>query len=104
MKRTPCESMMWTGLPAIRKEFALCMVNEFGLSQKEVAQQLELSPAAICQYVSKKRGNLIDIDKKLLEEIKKSVELIINDDKNLISETCRICKFMQILVSEDEID
>ena len=58
MKRTTCEYMMWSGLPVIRKGIAESMINDFGLSQKEAAEQLGLTPAAVCQYVSNKRGKV----------------------------------------------
>ncbi|MCX6667314.1 MAG: transcriptional regulator, partial [Euryarchaeota archaeon] len=63
MKRTPCEYMMWNGLPVIRREIAEKMINNFGLSQKDAAEKLGVTPAAICQYLSKKRGKLNIIDK-----------------------------------------
>ena len=65
MKRTTCEYMMWSGLPIIRKGIAESMISDFGLSQKEAAEQLGITPAAVCQYVSNKRGK-IEIKMKLL--------------------------------------
>ena len=58
MQRTSCEYMMWNGLPVIRKEIAESMINDYGLTQKETAEKLGLTPAAICQYVSRKRGRI----------------------------------------------
>ena len=95
MKRTPCEYMMWNGLPVIRKEIAESMINNFGLNQKETAKKLGVTPAAVCQYVSKKRGKIKIIDEYILEEINKSAEIIIQyEDGAVISETCRICKIL----------
>ena len=62
MLRTPCEFMMWSGLPVIRKEIAESMIINYGLSQKEAANKLGVTPAAVCQYVSKKRGKIKIID------------------------------------------
>lgn len=96
MKRTTCEYMMWNGLPVIRREIAESMINNFGLSQKETAEKLGVTPAAICQYVSRKRGNLEITDKDILIEIKISAERIINNgNDNVIPETCRICKILR---------
>ena len=97
MKRTPCEYMMWNGLPVIRREIAEKMINNFGLSQKEAAQKLGVTPAAICQYLSKKRGKLNIIDKVMTEEITISAERIIknNNGSSIVTETCRICKVMK---------
>ena len=60
MQQTDCEFLIWNGLPVIRREIAECMINDFGLTQKETAQKLGITPAAVCQYVSKKRGGCID--------------------------------------------
>ena len=96
MNRTLCEFMMWNGLPAIRKEIAECMINDYGLSQKETAEKLGITPAAICQYVSNKRGRTNITDKTILTEIKKATENILeNGNDQFISETCRICKCMR---------
>jgi len=96
MRRTTCEYMMWSGLPVIRKGIAESMINEFGLSQKETAEKLGVTPAAVCQYVSNKRGRIEISDEKILKEIKISAENIINNGGNhVIPETCRICKILR---------
>ncbi len=93
MKNTPCEYMMWNGLPVIRKEIAESMIKNYGLNQKETAIKLGLTPAAVCQYLSKKRGKIKIVDESILAEINKSAELIIkNGGSSVVPETCRICK------------
>jgi predicted transcriptional regulator len=77
MKRTTCEYMMWNGLPVIRKEIAESMISDYGLSQKETAEKLEITPAAVCQYLSKKRGRSDIADEIILTEIKLSAKNII---------------------------
>ena len=96
MKRTTCEYMMWNGLPVIRKEIAESMIHDFGLSQKETAKRLGITPAAVCQYVSRKRGRINIVDELILKEIKTSAQSIIdNGGGSIISETCRICKILR---------
>ena len=96
MIRTPCEYMMWNGLPVIRKEIAESMIKDFGLSQKEAAEKLGITPAAVCQYISGKRGRVEISDKIVLTEIKISAENIIEaNGKSVLSETCRICKLLR---------
>jgi predicted transcriptional regulator len=96
MKSTPCEFMKWNGLPVIRREIAESMINNYGLSQKDAALKLGLTPAAVCQYVSKKRGKIKIIDEKILGEINKSAKTIIENGSNsTVIETCRICKIMR---------
>ena len=87
---------MWNGLPVIRREFAESMIKDFGLSQKEAAEKLGITPAAVCQYVSRKRGRIEISDKGVLKEIKISAESIIEaNGKTVLSETCRICKILR---------
>jgi len=96
MKHTPCEQMMWTGIPVIRREFAECMIKDFHLNQKQTAEKLGLTPAAISQYLSGKRGKVKIKDVEILSEIKKSTKQILNNGDLYISkETCRICKIMR---------
>lgn len=96
MRRTTCEYMMWNGLPVIRKQIASSMINDFGLSQKETAEKLGITPAAVCQYLSKKRGKIDLTDDGLLDEIKISAKNIIdNGNGTIIPETCRICKLLR---------
>ena len=102
MQRTTCEYMMWNGLPVIRKEIAESMINDYGLTQKEAAEKLGITPAAVCQYVSRKRGKFEISDESLIKEIKVSAQNIIeNGNDHVISETCRICKLLR---STSEVD
>jgi len=88
---------MWNGLPVIRKEIAESMINDYGLSQKETAKKLGITPAAVCQYVSKKRGKFQITNESILDEIKISAKNIIekNNNNEVISETCRICRLLR---------
>lgn len=96
MKRTPCEYLLWNLLPAVRNEIARSMVTDFGLTQKETAAKLEITPAAVCMYLSNKRGNIRIRDKKIINEIQVSAENIIKDENiDLIKETCRLCKIIK---------
>jgi uncharacterized protein len=84
---------MWNGLPVIRKEIAEHMITNFGVNQKEAAEKLGVTPAAVCQYLSKKRGKIAIDDQELLTEIGISAQRILNDaDADVIKETCRLCK------------
>ena len=87
---------MWSGLPVIRKGFAESMIQDFGLSQKEAAERLGITPAAVCQYVSRKRGKVEIADNYVLVEIKTSAGNIIeNGGTSVLTETCRICKILR---------
>ena len=93
MKHAPCEYMVWNGLPAIRKEIAESMINVYGLSQRETAEKLCISPAAVSQYLSGKRGKVLVIDEEVSKEINISAKRIIQlGAEALVPETCRLCK------------
>jgi len=93
---------MWNGLPVIRKEIAVSMINDYGLNQKETAEKLDITPAAVCQYLSKKRGRPHIFNKIILSEIKLSAKNIIeNGNGYIIPETCRICKLVKKSTEHD---
>lgn len=78
MKQTSCEYVVWHGLPVLRKEIARCMINDFGLNEKEAAEKLGITPAAVSQYLSGKRGKIEITATMALKEINTSTERIIN--------------------------
>jgi uncharacterized protein len=94
MKQTPCECIVWNGLPVIRKELARSMINDFSLNEKQASEYLCVTPSAVSQYISGKRGNTDIVDKVVLKEIKKSAKKIINNREDiLVDEICKLCKF-----------
>jgi len=96
MRRTPCEYMLWNGIPTIRKELAETMIKQFGLSQRQTAEKLGITPSAVCQYISKKRGKTDIFDETIIQEITISAERIMkNDGTDVVIETCRICRLVQ---------
>ena len=96
MGKTPCEYIIWDVLPVIRKEIVCCIVQNFGLSQKEAAERMGLTPAAISYYKCHKRGIPIIDDETILKEIIFSAALIVQEGKTIAgSEICRICKLIQ---------
>jgi len=96
MGHLPCENIIWYGIPVIRREIAFCLINNFGLSQKEAAEKLGITPSAVSQYVSKKRGKITIMDEKIINEIKLSAKKI-NEKGELVlnSELCKICKILK---------
>jgi hypothetical protein len=92
MLKTPCEYMQWHGLPIIRKELVKSLMHNYGLNQKETAKILGITPSAVSQYLSNKRGNTDIVDQNILSEIDNSAEIIINNGpSSVIPEICRIC-------------
>ena len=84
--------IVWDVLPAIRAAIAEELVN-CGLSQQEIARELDMAPSAVSQYLSKKRGYRIVFD----EEVKASIHILAGDMKagtvdDLAERICCICR------------
>ena len=95
MQKLPCEIAIWETIPIIRKEIACCMVKEFGLTQKEAAELIGLTPSAVSQYKCNKRANKEIKNISILNEIKLSTKRIISNGENvLIDEVCRLCRLI----------
>jgi predicted transcriptional regulator len=96
MLKTPCDYMQWQGLPLIRKELVKSLINDHGVNQKEAADRIGITPAAVSQYLSKKRGRISIIDKDIISEINLSAERIIKHGQKVVTiEICRICKILR---------
>lgn len=103
----PCEIIVWQILPALRRELARKLIQDFGLSQKEAAEKLGLTEAAVSRYISGKRADFEIPNGKVSKEIKKSANKIIGGNKKtVINETCRICDILKSnnLIKEINID
>ena len=88
--------MQWQGLPLIRKELVKSMINNHGVNQKEAADRIGITPAAVSQYLSKKRGRISIIDNDIISEINLSAERIIKHGQTVVTiEICRICKILR---------
>jgi hypothetical protein len=78
----PQEIEIWYVIPALRRELAKVFIKDFKLSQKEAAQILKVTEAAISHYFSSKRGSDIKFSKEEKNEIKKVASKILEDKKN----------------------
>jgi hypothetical protein len=81
-------------LPAIRRQIALNLIKE-GFSQIQVAKVLEVTKAAVSQYVSKKRGKEVVFSKKINDRIKTAAKKIKNDKNAVIPEIQCICHLIK---------
>ena len=94
--KTPCEIIVWNVVPVIKKEFSKNLVENHGLTQKQVADKLGTTEAAISRYISGKRGVLEITDNKILKEINESAKRIAKENGTVvIEETCRICRLLK---------
>ncbi len=93
--KSPCEEIVWDVLPGIRAAIAEELVKR-GISQKEVSKMLGITPPAVSQYVSKKRGYSIAFREDILESIKLLADdLIQKKVDNLTARICEICRSLQ---------
>ena len=86
-------------LPAIRRELARIFIQEHNLSQKEAAQVLGLTEAAVSQYQHSKRAKEVVFSNKVVDEIRKSADRVLTDKTNkqrLIAEMYRICNLTTV--------
>ncbi len=90
--KSPCEEIVWDLLPCIRAAIAEELIKR-GLSQREVSQVLGITPPAVSQYVSKKRGYSIQFREDVKDCIGKLADDLINKRAgNLVERICEICK------------
>ena len=89
----PQELEVWYILPAIRKEFAARMIDR-GMKQKDIAEKLGLTEAAISQYVKNKRASEIKFDVKIKNEINRAVGRVIKGS-SILEEIQKICHMVK---------
>ena len=80
-------------LPATRRELARVFIQEHKLSQKEAANLLGLTEAAVSQYQHSKRAKEVVFSDDIVNEIRVSADRILADRTNkqrLIAEIYRV--------------
>jgi len=87
----PQEIEVWYIIPALRRELTKSMIEDFKLTQKQVAKHMALTEAAVSQYLSSKRAKDVIFTEAVLNEIKKSASRIIENSKELVPEMMRLC-------------
>jgi len=99
MKKTPCETLVWNVLPCIRRRLAE-RLKEKGLSQRDIAQKIGVSEAAVSQYLSDKRGRNSAFDGHMEKEIARSAEAVLAGE-DAIEEICRLCRMVKADLAVD---
>lgn len=92
--KPPCELIVRSYLPYIRRSLAQKLIEK-GVSQREAAEKLGLTQAAVSQYLSKKRGSDDFDEVSLLNELTDEFaqELAEEDvgEKERVLGLCNIC-------------
>ncbi len=82
----PQEIIAFYVIPTIRKEFARVMKEKHRISQREIAEILGISEAAVSQYFKNKRGYHVDLEKheSIMKAIEHEVHQVIQHQKSII--------------------
>ena len=91
----PQEIEVWYIIPALRRELAKSMVD-LGLTQKQIAEKIGLTEAAVSQYLSSKRAKEVTFSQAVLDEIKKSAKRIVETKGNLVQEMIRLTNLTSV--------
>ena len=99
--KLPCQMIVWNVLPAIRAAIAE-ELNSMGVSQIEAARLLDMTPSAISQYRTGKRGYRIVFE----GEVKESLTRLAQDlhAGRVDDLPFRICEICAQIREEKEID
>ena len=94
-KIMPQEIEVWYLLPSIRKALARSFVHDFKLKQKQAAQLLGITEAAVSQYLKEKRGTELHFTKSEQEKIRSTAKKILNDKANVMKHIYSLCEFFR---------
>ena len=92
----PQEIEVWYIIPALRRELTKSMINDFSLTQKQIASIIGLTEAAVSQYMHSKRAKDVIFSEAILKEIKASAQRIIENRNLLLQEMLRLTKLTAV--------
>jgi predicted transcriptional regulator len=75
---TPQEIDVWYILPSFRREIALALKRK-GMKQREIAEKLGVTEAAVSQYIKSKRAGSIILPDEIKAAISKAAENMVGD-------------------------
>lgn len=96
----PCEVAVKTVIPAIRSAIVRVMYNELGFKQVDIAGLLNITQAAVSQYIRGARGTIVNVDdipelhNEVLSFINEVVSGKTNRDKQIIH-YCKLCNIIR---------
>ncbi|NTU52776.1 MAG: Fis family transcriptional regulator [Chlorobiaceae bacterium] len=96
----PCEKAVWYYLPQIRADLAKELVKT-GMTQSSAAKKLGVTPAAVSQYLHKKRGGQTIKSRVYKQEIRNAVDKI-SEGAEGDALYAIVCKCCQILKKNDQ--
>jgi predicted transcriptional regulator len=101
--KPPCIIVVQYVLPALRVLIARELIEKHGLSRVRAAEKMELTPAAVTQYLKKVRGEtavqLIESSDEALKIISEMANDLARGDASVYDVLQNICKTCQIMRS-----
>jgi len=88
----PQEVEVWYIIPALRRELAKSMVEDYKVMQNKVAEHMGITEAAVSQYLSSKRAKEVVFTNAVLDEIQKSAKKVMENQKQFVPEMIRLTK------------
>lgn len=102
--KPPCIIMVQYVLPALRVLIAKELVEKHGLSRVSAAEKMDLTPAAITQYLKKARGEtavqLVESSDEAVKIISEMANDLARGDASVYDVLQSICKTCQIMRSK----
>ena len=97
--KPPCTIVVGSLLPSLRVMVARSLIDDHGLKPIEAAKKMEVTPAAITQYIKGSRGRELVDGIFEHEDVKKALTGIVNEltiDKvdypSVLERICDLCK------------
>lgn len=99
--KPPCIIVVQYVLPALRVLIAKELIEKHGLSRTKAAEKMELTPAAVTQYLKKVRGDtavqLVESSDEAIKIVSEMANELARDDASVYDTMQNICKTCQIM-------
>ena len=87
---SPQEIEIWYVLPALRKAIAEELLK-LGLKQREIARKLDVTEAAVSNYVKSKRAAELKFSGEMRSRISQAAKKIANSKADMMGELQKLC-------------
>jgi len=102
--KPPCMIVVQYILPALRVAISRQLVNELGLKKSDAAKKMDVTPAAITQYLNKSRGdkaiNVIESSERISELITDLARDLAENENPSDIQLLKLCRTCQAIKSE----
>ena len=101
LMKSPCEVVAKYVLPVFRAMVAKKLMDDYNLSQNEVAKKLGITQAAVSHYINSKRGSMMMSEMEKIPGVNKTVDNVVrnmvekDDPDEMILAFCRLCSLVK---------